>query len=295
MITHKISIGISLFLLLVPAFFIGDLYARERDPGYCTAVLPCPVLNTSEFSHVFGGKSGITVKKDAKGLVRELELIALPGTVFEITARIPQKGSHIFRVKTAEYPSEKALYIDSRFVQIHNERPPERSRDLPTAKEILSQMKKMLGFPYMWGGNWARGIPEMINFYPPEGPISDKELSIWKLKGVDCSGLIYQASGGNTPRNTSEMVNFGKGISIEGLNSEQIARETKPLDLIVWPGHVIIVFSDSHVIESSLSEGGVIMSDLHKKLSSLMKVRTPANKPKKTSEKYFVIRRWYPE
>jgi len=106
--------------------------------------------------------------------------------------------------------------------------------------------------------------------------------------------LIYQASNGYTPRNTSSLVSFGKTIPIAGLSPAGIASQLKPLDLIVWKGHVVIALGTETAIESTNPEG-VIISDLRTRLSSIMKERTPVNNWKDKSDKSFVARRWYPE
>ena len=71
-------------------------------------------------------------------------------------------------------------------------------------------MEALTGTPYVWGGNWSSGIPEMVHFYPPKSPLDEKTERYWNLKGIDCSGLLYQTSGGATPRNTSQLIYYGK-------------------------------------------------------------------------------------
>ncbi|MFH1801090.1 MAG: hypothetical protein ABH891_09660 [Candidatus Omnitrophota bacterium] len=58
--------------------------AVEKPFFYARAEKSTPVLNTADFPVVFGGADGKTLKKDPSGLIREVEFIALPGTVFEI-------------------------------------------------------------------------------------------------------------------------------------------------------------------------------------------------------------------
>ena len=65
----------------------------------------------------------------------------------------------------------------------------------------------------------------------------------------------------------------------------------QPLDLIVWNGHVIIVFDENTVIEST-GDAGVHKSDLLARIKSIMKEKTPVNDWGSTSGKRFVIRRW---
>lgn len=281
-----------LFLILI---FFSTSYLFSQEYNYCVSVLPTPVLNTHDFESVFGGRSGTQVKLDGKGLIREMELVALPGTVFIIDAYINKGDYNILEVRTNDYPYESSkLYIDSRFVKFHEERPNERDRTLPSKDEIVNALSAMEGYPYMWGGNFADGIPQLIEFYRPQGKIDNYTQSLWKLEGVDCSGLIYQASNGNLPRNTSSMTTFGEGISISGKNANQIAAMVQPLDLIVWAGHVVIVLDENTVIESSPGSG-VKKSNLVSRLRSVLNERKAVNDWSSTSGKRFVIRRWYPE
>ncbi|MGD0584971.1 MAG: peptidoglycan endopeptidase, partial [Oryzomonas sp.] len=50
--------------------------------SYGVARSATPVLNSPAFSDVFGGADGRSLKTDRCGQVRQLEFIALPGTVF---------------------------------------------------------------------------------------------------------------------------------------------------------------------------------------------------------------------
>jgi hypothetical protein len=291
----KLTLKFTIFFLSV--FFVyalsGHASGGEREE-YCVADIATPVLNTPDFSSVFGGKDGKSVKTDDKTLIREMEFIALPGTVFRIHARHRKNGHDILLVTTDDYPyKDQDLYIDSRFVTRAASRPANRKIALPEVKDILTDLAAMEGAPYMWGGNVSGGIKEMTEFYEPKGRINETTLRLWRLEGVDCSGLIYQASDGYTPRNTSSLVNFGRGLNIGGLSASEIASKTRPLDLIVWPGHVIIVIDGKTVIESSAG-GGVKKSDLVKKLEQLMSERKASDTVPPMSGKFFVIRRWHP-
>ena len=277
------------FLLTSLASYADSASGGEKR--YCRAVIPCPVLNSPDLQKVFGGNDGKTVKVDRKGLIRELEFIAFPGTSFEIVSEIPVSPHSILEVRTQDYAYNTPLFIDSRFVVFSENKVPERKKVLLPAGEILSAMKVMEGRPYMWGGNYYSGIKEIPNFYPPLGQVSATMLSLWRLEGVDCSGLIYQASGGYTPRNTSSMFTFGEGLGISGMSAAEISRIVKPLDLIVFSGHVVIVLGPDKVIESTHPEG-VIISEIVSRLRSIMLDKSPANEWD-SRKKSFVIRRWH--
>ncbi len=267
---------------------------------YVRAEKPAPVLNTADFSSTFGGKDGKTLKRDAQGLVREVEFIALPGTAFMVEASYAMDGFRIYRVRTADYPSPpEGLFVDSRFVATASRPFPPRPQKIPPRKQILDRMVSRQGLPYVWGGNIAEGVPEILKFYPPGGRLSPAIKNMWMLRGLDCSGLLYEASDGATPRNTSDLTRFGKPVPIAGLVPSQIASKLQPLDLIVWKGHVIIVLDRERTIESCMgcsSKSGVTIRKLDAVLKEIMKTRTPMNTyPEKNApgEKPFVIRRWH--
>ena len=69
-------------ILFFSCLFIAHAYASTE---YAIATLPTPVLDTADFKSVFGGgQSGSQLHQDESGLIREVEFIALPGTVFKI-------------------------------------------------------------------------------------------------------------------------------------------------------------------------------------------------------------------
>lgn len=286
----KLKLFINLILILVLSQ--GKIFSQEDSPLYAVAISYTPVLNTSDYEMVFGGVDGEQVKLDNQGLIREMEFIAFPNTVFEIIESISKEDHSILKVTTADYPYESSdLFIDSRFVEVVSIKPTDRSKVLPDRNEILENILNLEGSTYMWGGNYDAGIEALLNYYSPAVEIDNNVKTNWCLKGVDCSGLIYQATGGATPRNTSSLVNYGTGIDISGKSVSEIAGMLIPLDLIVWSGHVIVVVDENTVIESSPPEG-VHKSDLMNRLNQVMSERNPVNDWSSTSGKRFVIRRW---
>ncbi len=268
-------------------------------PRYARAEIPTPVLNTADFSLAFGGADGKTLALDDQGLIRAVEFIALPGTVFRIENAFKVKGTLIYQVNTDEYPPQKTgLYIDSRFVSVSVAPIPSRKKQLPSKKQILDKMVSNQGLPYVWGGNFSHGIAEMLQFYAPSQQLPRTTQDKWALYGLDCSGLLYEATDGITPRNTSDLISFGKPVTIAGLSPAQIAAKLLPLDLIVWKGHVIIVLDQNHTIESCVgcsAKGGVTIRDLKTVVTQVMSTRKAANNypaQTKPNEKPFVIRRW---
>ena len=280
-------------LLTFIILFSINCRSQSADPKYAVAVMFTPVLNTSDFNSVFGGADGSSVKLDNKGLIREMEFIAFPGTVFEILEIIPKGDHDIFRITTSDYPyTSTDLFTDSRFVRTTDSLPEERKKSIPGRDEILSKMNSLDGYGYMWGGNYGDGIDKLLEYYKPLSDPDNYTKDQWCLKGVDCSGLLYQATNGSTPRNTSSLINFGTGLDIAGKSAAEISSMLQPLDLIVWSGHVIIVFDENTVIEST-GDAGVHKSELLARLKSIMKEKAPVNDWGSTSGKRFVVRRWF--
>ena len=259
---------------------------------FAVAILHTPVLNTSDFESVFGGESGDSLMLDEDGHILALEFIAIPNTVFEIHETIPKQGHSIYRITTTDYPYTSAeLFIDSRFVNVLDKKPEERKVEMPAKEEIIQNMEALEGYRYLWGGNYGDGVIEMLDFYNPSSDLDDDTKASWCLKGVDCSGLIYQATNGTTPRNTSSLIYYGKGLEISRKSDTAIYQMLKPLDLIVWKGHVIIVLDEKTVIESRPPKG-VQKNDLLNRLKEVMEERQPVDDWDSSEGGRFVVRRW---
>lgn len=269
--------------------------------GFGVARSLTPVLNTQDFPAVFGGKDGKNLKSDRCGQVRELEFIALPGTVFRVVKEIAVGKTKVLQVDTADYqaPSGISLYVDSRFIEQSDVEPLPRPRKLPEATDIISALQAAKGAPYVWGGNAINGVPELAESYLKESA-SATNSKHQILAGLDCSGLLYQATDGWTPRNTSQLVEFGRPVIIDGKTPAQLAALLQPLDLIVWNGHVIIVLDRKTTIESRLicgnkGNGGVVTTPLLLRLEEIMRTRRPVDAWPGDGKKkeVFVVRRWY--
>ena len=226
---------------------------------FIKTIQPTPVLNHPSFKDVFGGKDGKTLATDYKGHIRSLEYVALKDHVFEIIKKYPD---HILEVRSLSYPTIP-LYIDERFTEptINST----RIKTRPSIPIIINKLKKCLGLPYIWGGNWSRGIIEILQYYPPKETLPKHIHDHWMLRGIDCSGLLYEATNGYTPRNTSDLFCFGNFLAIEHNEIESIVQ---PLDIILFPGHVIIILDNKTCIESK-EQKGVILSNLKTKLQEL--------------------------
>ena len=286
-------------LLVLVVLFCCRATAGEAS-GYGVARSATPVLATPAFTTVFGGRDGRTLKTDRCGQVRELEFIALEGTIFRIIGEVKGVPAPVYRVETYEYPvpAGRALYVDSRFIEPSATEPPPRPRKLPAAAEILANLKGVIGIPYVWGGNLSKGVPELARLFYRNAIPADEGGSLL-LAGLDCSGLLYQATGGWTPRNTSWLIASGQGVPVAGTTAGELARMLQPLDLIVWDGHVIIVLDRQTTIESRMAcgrpgNGGVVTTPLARRLEQIMTTRRPVDVwPGGRQQGVFVVRRWY--
>lgn len=292
-----------MYMLIAVALLVCNLIVAV--PGhaalYGVARTSTPVLNVPEMKMVFGGRNGNALKTDSCGQVRELEFIALPGTPFRILSQMQRGAAVVYRVQTEDYPAPAgvALYVDSRFIESREKQPPSRPRSLPSRETIISTLVASVGSPYVWGGNVRQGVAELIEGYY-RGNFTDQERKRLVLAGLDCSGLLYEATGGWTPRNTSELVKWGTAVSVAGKGAAQIAAQLEPLDLIVWNGHVIIVLDRERVIESRLEcgkpgYGGVMTTPLRQRMEEIMRTRKPVDSWPAGGKRRdaFVVRRWW--
>lgn len=288
-------------LILLAAILFGCIcHVSVEAAEYGVALVSTPVLNTPDFSAVFGGESGKELKTDRCGQVRELEYIALPGSVFKVLKKQRSGAGDIYQVETDEYTATAnvRLYVAGRFLQLSLAAPLPRRRSLPPRETVVSTLRASGGRPYVWGGNVPDGVPELESwFYRGIGESDKKRLT---LAGLDCSGLLYHATGGWTPRNTSQLINFVRGVAIAGRSAAEIVPLLQPLDLIVWNGHVVIVLDRQTAIESRLQcggpgNGGVVMTQLSERIAGIMRTRHPANvwQGGEKKQDIFVVRRWY--
>lgn len=278
--------------------YLGPMSAEAVD--YASARTATPVLNTPDFSAVFGGGSGRDLDTDRCGQVRSLEFITLPGTVFTLRNKLRSGSADIYEVDTDEYaaPPKVRLYVDGRSLTIERGIPAPRKALMPSRDEIVAALKESVGASYVWGGNILNGVPELMAWFDKSvGEASRRRLT---LAGLDCSGLLYHATGGATPRNTSQLLAFGRGIDVAGKPASEIAALLQSLDLIVWNGHVIIVLDRQTAIESRLAcgsptHGGVVMTPLTERLAEIMRTRHPVNIWPAGEKRLdiFVVRRWY--
>jgi len=260
---------------------------------YAITIKAAPVLNTPFFDQVF---SGNTLPLDDQGLLRSVETVLFPGTKLEI---LEICSSHIARVRIPQdYPYGDRLYIDCRFLKDAHPDLPERTLAMPASEKVLERLKNLAGMRYIWGGT-ALSVPEIPLLYPPSKPIDKLSPIIrdtWQLTGADCSGLLHFTTNGATPRNTSQLVHFGKPVSIANTTSDAMIKILQPLDAIVWKGHIVFILNSAQIIESRAGYG-VVITSIDQRLKEIMQERKPMDEwnDMENSKSGFVVRRWHPE
>jgi hypothetical protein len=260
---------------------------------YAVTRLPTPVFNTPKIANCFGGENGNTLSLDTEGLMKTVETVLFPHSKVKLLEQIAQ--SSIWKIETDEYNYGGDYYIDGRFIQHSDGIPPNRTTELPSLPTIIAQLDALVGTRYIWGGNWPDGIDMLTEFYPSQKPWNALDAltqDTWKLKGVDCTGLIYFVSDGNTERNSSRLVDFGHPVSINGLSLNDILSKLQDLDLIVWEGHTVCVLNQKTSIESQPLRG-VVKEDLSQRLSQIMATRKPVDNWSASEGSRFVVRRWH--
>lgn len=217
---------------------------------------------------------------DDQGLYRPLEMILFPNTSFEV---VNSNGKGVLEIK---YNNQKKYYIFEAFLNFRNfffypELQP---------MQIIERLLAFEGVPYVWGGNWVLENKELLflsEYFKSNSDNFIKNMS-YLFSGVDCSGLLYAACLGKVPRNTSELIHFGDFIHIEGCSDQQICTKVRPLDLLVWKGHVLIFLDETKLIESRGGRGCVVVN-AKERLEEIRKTRCPANQ---LGEDCFYIKRW---
>jgi hypothetical protein len=258
----------------------------KKDSSFAIAYLPTPIWNSPSFAQYYSPQFPQFLEK---GLLKSLEYIALPGTFFQAYLESPS----LVRLESEDYP--QAGYSHPFFIRSVSSKT-ERSKKKKKRHEILHFLTSLEGLPYVWGGNWHRGIEAMEKLYSPPPFLSKEEKIQWNMQGVDCSGLLYEATEGFTPRNTSELIHFGMPLFFANKNHQAIAPLLKPLDLLVWRGHVVIVLNERETIESSHAHGGVIRSPLLFRLEEILRERSLVMHHEAATDAHtFSIRRWHGE
>src|SRR5579872_5494121 len=109
---------------------------KFSEGDFATASFPTPVLNSPDFSQIFGGDDGATLPLDDQGLLRPVETVLLKGTKVVITGR---EREGIYKISTEAYQGDK-LYVDGRFLDKADRYTGENLVKMPPAEKIFECM-----------------------------------------------------------------------------------------------------------------------------------------------------------
>jgi len=267
-------------------------------PTYGQAIGATPVY-LSRFFPRHLGNAGVLGRRAR--LYHALAFTAYPDSAFVVHERARVEGRDVLRVTTAEAPGA-TYWVDERHVRVASKPFPERTRNMPAAAKVLRALEQAAaqGVPYCWGCNFAAGVPRLRADYG----LTARQLTRypWDFAGVDCSGLLYEATDGSTPRDTSLLLGYGSPVAIQGRTLAELLNLLKPLDLIIWQGHMLIVLENGQVVESINKHARrfvrkTVKSPLAVRLAEILRTRKPVNQyhsPRHAGRRRFVVRRWHP-
>lgn len=286
-----------------------QIEASKDFQGYARTVIPTPLFWLSvddvDINTILGGKGTTGMRVDGNNMIVDLAVVLPPDTPVTLMKKIQKDGFTYYQVRTREFDtgrgSKFGYFLDARYIQKIDKKPEEKIQILPSFDQIHDNLLATKGTPYIWWGTWYQGVSENEHFFPSPVKLSSLEKKRKLMQGVDCSGLLYQATNGYTPRNSRSLLTFWDAVEIEGKTVEQIAKLLKPLDIIVRDGHVIIIFDEKMTIESrgrGKNPGGVEFVDIKKRLEEIFKTRKPVNNyanSRLAKTKKFVVRRRFKE
>lgn len=278
----------------------------ESFEGYAKTILPTPVfwlpIDQVDINLLLGWPGTTGLKLDSNNLIQESAVVLPPWTVVSLMKKVDNWIFTTYQIRTREFDAGRwakyGYFLDSRFIQKVDQKPAEKIQLLPSLEQVKKNLLAASGTVYVWGGSWWQGIPEIEKFFPSATGLTTLETKRKLFQGVDCSGLLYQATNWYTPRNTRSLLNFWKPVPIAGKTIDQIVKILKPLDIIVWDWHIVIVLDEKRTIESRWRgqlPGGVEIVDTKKRLEEIFKTRSPVDNyydSKLANHKKFVIRRW---
>lgn len=311
-----------------------DVIMAAKTP-YALAKADAPLLNTPDWENIFGGNSGSELQYDRFGEIDQLVLIAPKGTLLTLQRQIRKKlktGTETiyYKVGTDLYSGSESLWVDGRFLDLQEVRPLVAAPALTDQQEgdgqenlaaisataMISRLRGFVDLPYTWHGASEAGIPDLLLFYPPSKPISERMKNDWILKGLDNSGLLSRASNGKTPLEFSRLTILGESVfpdlsQVSNTDNKGNRRDPfiekakklqealKPLDLIFYEDRLIIVLDNAEVIESryrSAFDGKVTVSTLFDTLVGLYQkaefIADPSAEVTNPQVKRFFIRRF---
>ena len=289
-----------------------QIESEEDFVWYATTILPTPLywLNKKweiDINRIMWWEWTTWLLLDSSNTIDQLWIVLPVWTPVTLIKKVENWKFTYYEVRSRDfdvwYGENDWYFLDSRFIKIDDKKAAEHVHKVPDMSTIFKTLLAAVDSQYIWWGSYYQWIPEINELYPTP---SDVELSTWEqqykiLQWTDCSWLLWQATNWYTPRTTRTLLTFWDSVAISWLNVKEITKVVKPLDLIVWAGHVIIILSNEYAIESIWKkdfEWWVEIVKLDERLEDIFTRRQPVNEWNKSSlpdKQKFVIRRWFKE
>lgn len=287
-----------------------QIESEEDFVWYATTILPTPLywLNKNsdiDINKIMWWEWSTWLLLDSSNTIDQLSIVLPVWTPVTLIKKIQNWKFTYYEVRNRDfdvwYWEKDWYYLDSRFIKIDESKSAEHVHNVPDMSTIFKTLLAAVDSQYIWWGSYYQWIPEINELYPTP---DDVKLSTWEqqykiLQWTDCSWLLWQATNWYTPRTTRSLLTFWDSVPISWFTVDQIVWIVKPLDLIVWAGHVVIILSDEYAIESIWKDDfkwWVEIVKLDERLKDIFTRRQPVNdwnKSKLPDKEKFVVRRWY--
>ncbi|MEZ6195124.1 MAG: hypothetical protein R3F20_05255 [Planctomycetota bacterium] len=170
------------------------------------------------------------------------------------------------RVTSCDYAAGEELPLFALRTLLREERPGDRvfapPAGLPRPDDALARIAASLEARYLWGGTSAAGSPalerelEALGLVPAAERAADPDLAILaRVAGIDCSGLLDLATGFRFLGDCRHLLGAFPGALVpipagaeEG--PDRIAAILRPLDVLLYRGHLVIVTEDGSVTQA---------------------------------------------
>ncbi len=303
--------------------------SAERERVIISPNDPVFLFTTDNLKDIFDKSRYEQALKDGKpvdeGIQEHLAKVLPPGSSILVSGQgdvLEVKGSPY-----SKYYNDGLYTINIGFKD--REIPAQTNVQIPTKQRIIDSLTKLVGTPYLYGGCYDQGSEKLANYVVSQGLFKEEDKNnpdlyrIMKLAGLDCSGLLAQATNYAFLADTRTVFQFAERLNencivdIEGKNIDDIVNTLKPLDIIVYYGHMLISLPDDKIIQSAgfdknaevFSEttnhkgdpmdkyGRVVIDEAKPIIEGIMNVseRSPSNSWDYNDKNKFMIIRWHPE
>lgn len=182
------------------------------------------LINKKDYDKIIKSTKKVIISKQAKIYNASLRTSVSPYYLYYGTKVIARSQSNGY--SEIILPDTEAVYIKS-----NNIGSVSKKNSMIKSEQIISEAKKFLGTPYLWGGVTTAGF--------------------------DCSGLvqtILSRYGISFPRDTKDQIKVGSKISRENIKSG---------DLLFFKRHIGFAIGGDKIIHSSAGGNGVRINSLN--------------------------------